>query len=384
MSLSPEAELVELEQQTLLRRLRTVVPEAGAEVSIEGQSLVGFASNDYLGLARHPALKSAAANAAERFGSGAGASRLVCGTLPPHVALESALARFKQTEASLVFSSGYAAALGTISALVGRGDVVILDKLCHASLIDGARLSGAQIRVFPHNHLAKLQSHLDWARRKVPGGRILVVTESVFSMDGDQASLREIVELKERFGALLLLDEAHAIGVLGRQGRGLADQWGLADRVDLQLGTLSKAIGAAGGYVCTRKILADLLINRARSFVYSTALPPPVAAAALAALTILESEEGAGLQTKLWRNLGKLQSLEAGAVTSAIFPVILGNSGTALRAADALQQNGFLVPAIRYPTVPRESARLRITVSATHTENQVAALCDCVRSFLPR
>ena len=232
-------------------------------MQIVGRQLVNFSSNDYLGLAADPILRKAAIAAIEEFGVGAGASRLISGTQSPHVALESALARWKRAPAALCFSSGYAAAVGTLPALASKQDVVILDKLCHASLIDGARLSGATLRVFPHNHLGKLESHLDWARREHPQARRIVVTESIFSMDGDRAPLGELVELKKRFHALLLLDEAHAIGVLGPNGRGLAAELGLETEVDVQMGTLSKALGVSGGYICGSRSLIDWLINRA-------------------------------------------------------------------------------------------------------------------------
>jgi 8-amino-7-oxononanoate synthase len=366
-----------LEEQSLLRRLRTVksVGEDGL-LEVEGRLVEGFSSNDYLGLARHPALREAAARAAAQFGCGSGASRLVCGSLPIHRQLEEQLAWFKETEAALTFSSGYAAAVGAISAVVGPGDVVILDKLCHASLIDGARLSGAHLRVFPHNRVDKLADHLRWASMKHPKARVLVVTESVFSMDGDRAPICEVVRLKEQFGALLLVDEAHAIGVLGRNGRGLCEKEGVAGLVDLQLGTLSKALGSAGGYVCARRVLVDLLVNRARSFVYSTAPPPPVAAAALAALELVSGAEGERLLVRLQENCHVMEQAGFGPIQSAIVPVPMGEAERALNAAVQLFHAGFFVPAIRYPTVPRGGARLRVTLSASHQRARVAALCE--------
>ena len=295
------------------------------------------------------------------------------------------LAAFKRTEAALSFSSGYAAALGTLAALAGPEDVIILDKLAHASLIDGARLSRATVRVFPHHHLGKLESHLRWARETAPQARVIVVTESVFSMDGDQAPLAEIVEMKERYGAMLLLDEAHAIGVIGDQGRGLAEQCGVAAKVELQLGTLSKALGSAGGYVCASRMLVELLINRARSFIYSTAPLPAAAAAASAALDLLESPAGKARQDALWQRIGGIPAARAAAaccpawpVQSAIVPLILGDERLAMAAAKWLAEKGFLVPAIRYPTVARGSARLRVTLSALHTEEQVRGLCQAL------
>lgn len=242
-----QEQLEALSARSLDRHLREITGAQGAEIDIGGRRLVNFSSNDYLGLANDPRLRKAAIAGIEEFGIGAGASRLISGTQSAHVRLERALAKWKGAEAVLCFSSGYAAALGTIPALVAKDDVIVLDKLCHVSLIDGAKLSGATVRVFPHNHMGKLQSHLEWARREHPDRRVLILTESVFSMDGDRAPLRELVELKKRFAALLMLDEAHAVGVIGPNGRGLAAEEGLSGEVDVQMGTLSKALGGQRG-----------------------------------------------------------------------------------------------------------------------------------------
>src|SRR5438034_2512441 len=260
-----QEQLEALRACSLDRHLRELTSAQGPEIEIDGRRLINFSSNDYLGLANDPRLRKAAIAAITEFGVGAGASRLISGTQSPHVRLESALAKWKGTEAALCFSSGYTTALGTIPALVTKNDVVLLDKLCHASLIDGAKLSGAILRIFPHNHLGKLESHLEWAQREHAGKRILIVTESIFSMDGDRAPLRELVELKKRFGALLMLDEAHAVGVIGRNGRGRAAEENLNHDVDVQMGTLSKALGASGGYICGSRILIEWLVNRGRS-----------------------------------------------------------------------------------------------------------------------
>jgi 8-amino-7-oxononanoate synthase len=320
------------------------------------------------------------AEAAQRWGAGSTASRLICGTSAEHAALEEEIAAAKRTEAALVFSTGVAAATGTIPALVSRGDVVILDKLAHACLIDGVHASGAKMRVFPHNDLAKLESHLKWARETHPKGRTLIVTESVFSMDGDLAPLREIVELKDRHGAILFLDEAHAVGVRGRGAQGLAGELGLAERIEIQMGTLGKALGVSGGYIAGSRTLIDFLINRARSFIFSTAPSPAIAAASRASLRIVQSPEGDALRTRLQENL----SLFAGAMKaklpqSAIMPLILGGEERALSEAARLQEAGFFVPAIRYPTVPRKTARLRITLSAAHTPEQIRGLAAALR-----
>lgn len=371
------ARLAEIEGAGLRRSLRVLDSPQGAEVICDTRTLRNFSSNDYLGLAAHPRLRAAAAAALDGSGSGSGASRLICGTHALHERLEHTLAQFKRTEAALSFSTGYAAALGTIPAVVGEGDVVILDKLSHASLVDGARLSGATLRVFPHNHLEKLESHLRWAREKFPSARVLVIAESVYSMDGDLAPLREIIELKDRFDAWLMLDEAHGVGVIGAHGRGLADHLGLASRVDIQMGTLGKALGSSGAYICGSAVLRDYLINRARSFIFSTAPPPYCAAASTAAVEILSSSEGESLREKLWQNLAALTAgLGLPAASSAILPVILGEESAALSASARLLERGFLVPAIRYPTVARGAARLRITVTARHEPSAIQALVE--------
>jgi 8-amino-7-oxononanoate synthase len=371
--------LAGLEQQQLSRRLRVIDSMQGTRITISGRELSNFSSNDYLGLAAHPALAEAMSRAASRWGGGSTASRLICGTTAEHAALEEELAAVKGTEAALVFSSGVAAATGTIPALVRRGDVVILDKLAHACLIDGARASGAKMRVFPHNDLEKLESHLKWALETHPSGKILIVTESVFSMDGDLAPLKEIVELKEKHGALLFLDEAHAVGVRGAGAQGLAGELGLGDRIEIQMGTLGKALGVSGGYIAGSRTLVDFLINKARSFVFSTAPSPAVAAACRAALRIVHSQEGDALRARLRENLRCLSAgLNMGELPSAIVPLIRGSEESALAEAGRLLESGFFVPAIRYPTVPRNTARLRITVSAAHSAKQIQALCKAL------
>ena len=381
------SELAELRARSLLRSLREMDSPQQPTVELAGKKLINFSSNDYLGLATEPALREAAKAAIDQYGVGAGASRLVCGTLSPHVRLEEKLAEFKRPEAALTFSSGYATALGTLGALCQKDDVIILDKLAHASLIDGARLSGAHVRVFPHNHMGKLESHLAWARDNFPEARVVVVTEAVFSMDGDWALLAEIVELKLRFGALLLLDEAHAVGVIGAHGRGLAEQLGLAGAVDIHMGTLSKALGVSGGYVCGGRRLIELLVNRARSFIYSTAPSPAVAAAGCAAVEWMLSAAGEKRRQQLRQNLAQFASemppLFSGErkVQSAIVPVIVGKAEAALEAAQLLADKGFLVPAIRFPTVARDAARLRVTLSARHTPRQISGLCAVLRNI---
>lgn len=380
-----QAQLDGLRAEGLWRELRVMDSGQGPVLEHGGRSYINFSSNDYLGLACSGFLKTALEEGVARYGAGSGASRLVCGHLRPHADLEEALAAFKGTESALTFPSGFAVPLGVLPALLGPADTVILDKLCHASLVDGARLCGATLRVFPHNHLEKLERLLQTAK-----GRVLIVTESVFSMDGDVAPLREIVELKERYGAWLMVDEAHAVGVLGPQGRGLAAALGLEGKIELQMGTLSKAFGLSGGYLAATRQVTDLLVNRARSFIYTTAPPPAVAYAASGALGWIQGEEGRrsrevlqGYVRTVLRSLSADSTPEQDAGRSAILPVILGGETAALEASQTLLASGLMVPAIRYPTVARGAARLRITLSAAHSAEQVAELAGRLRELIP-
>ena len=366
---SPAESLRQLAAAGLLRNQRPLDSPTGAQVTREGRTLWNFASNDYLGLARHPQIEAALIEGVQRYGAGSAASRLVCGTLPPHRLLEKSLAAAKQTEAAITFSSGFATALGVVPAIVGKSDFILLDKLSHACLVDAARLSGATIRVFPHNDLGKLERLLISTRAKSPTARILIATESVFSMDGDLCPLREIVTLAEAHDAMLLLDEAHGFGVLGEYGMGLAEQENLQQRVTFQMGTLSKAAGLSGGYLAASRDWIDLFTNRARSFIYSTAPPPALAHAALASLALIQSAEGKSLRAKLQQNIALLSPL-----STPIVPVILGSNESALAASVELEQSGFLIPAIRFPTVPRGAARLRISLSAAHSRDTILEL----------
>jgi 8-amino-7-oxononanoate synthase len=371
--------LDELTARSLKREIRTFDGVKGPIVEREGRTLINFASNDYLGLSQHESVREAAKRAIDTFGAGAGASRLITGSQQPHQRCESSLARFKGTEAALLFASGYAAAVGTMTSLVGEGDVIFLDKLAHASLIDGAKLSGAVFRVFPHNNLERLEEQLIWAEKKYPAGQRLVVTESVFSMDGDQCELQRLVDMKNKHDAFLLLDEAHATGVIGQSGKGLAASLGLEGEIDVQMGTLSKALGVSGGFVAGSRDLIDLLINRARSFIFSTAPPAAIAAAAEAALDLLMSREGERLMARLWINIRSVfRSLPgtSSQPSSAIIPIWVGDETLALDRSAKLLAGGFLIPAIRFPTVARGSARLRIAVSALHTRNQIEGLIE--------
>ena len=384
------ARLDQLRQDGLWRELRRVDSAQGTHLQIGGRPFLNFSSNDYLGLATHPALREAATRAIRDFGTGSGASRLICGSLAPHHELEEALAAFKGTAAALTFSTGYAAAVGTIAALLGPDDIIVVDRLVHACCIDAARLSGAKLRVFDHNDLGDLESILAWAATKATATkrpRVLIVTESVFSMDGDVAPLRPLVELKERHGAWLMLDEAHATGMFGNHRRGLAELEGVSDRVEIHMGTLGKAFGASGGYIAGSRALVDLLINRARSFIFSTAPVPAAAAAARAGVELVQGEEGqfraAQLQNvilQLREILGAPSPTDA-ATLSAIVPLIIGDESQAVAHALALREHGVFVPAIRFPTVARGSARLRFTATASHTAADLAELGTALRAL---
>ncbi|MDP7048166.1 MAG: 8-amino-7-oxononanoate synthase [Verrucomicrobiota bacterium] len=369
----------------LWRGLRQVESAQAARITIEGRDWINFSSNDYLGLASHPALGQAAREALEQFGTGSGASRLICGSTQTHHELEAALAQWQGTEAALVFSSGFAAAQGVLTSLLGQGDVVILDKKAHASMIDAAKLSGATLRVFRHNDLENLEKRLQWAAEQ--GGRVLLATESVFSMDGDCAPLAEMVELKERYGAWLMLDEAHAVGLHGPFGQGLAAADGLAGRIEIRMGTLGKAVGAAGGFICGSGSLIELLVNKARSFIFSTAPSPAVSAAARAGVELIQGAEGDSLRQQLWQRVEELrrgvESLgwRTPAGPSAILPLIVGEEAKALAMMGQLHEAGFFIPAIRYPTVARNEARLRVTTTTGHTGEDVAALLDAVATI---
>jgi 8-amino-7-oxononanoate synthase len=390
-------QLDEIRKSDLARALRRVDSAQGTQITVAGRELLNFSSNDYLGLANHHRLKEAAARAAMDFGAGAGASRLICGSLSIHHQLEESLAVFKGSEAALGFATGYAAAMGAIGALLRPGDLIIADRLVHACCIDAARLCGATLRVFGHNDPNDLATILKRADGQPPSTsqsgsgersrRILIVTESVFSMDGDLAPLREIVELKEKHGAWLMLDEAHATGLFGENRRGLAEACELFGRVEIQMGTLGKALGAAGGYICGSRRLIDLLINRARTFIFSTAPAPAVAAAALAGIQVVQSGEGEILRQRLWQRVDEVKNAvinagwKIGPVQSPIIPLIVGDERRAVDAARSLGHRGIFIPAVRYPAVPRGEARLRLTVSAAHSRDQVGALEKALRDL---
>lgn len=381
--------LKDVRDQGLYRELRRIDSPQGPRIQINGKALLNFSSNDYLGLANDPALKEAAAEAVQKFGAGAGASRLICGSLAPHHVLEEALAAFKGVEAALSFSSGYAAASGVICALFDSNDVIAVDKLVHACIVDAARLSGAKLRVFGHNNLHDLEKILRWADRRHAAPsltqtdrrpRTLIVTESIFSMDGDQAPLREMVRLKEQFGAWLMVDEAHATGLYGKCRRGLAEECVVDKQIEIQMGTLGKAFGSAGGYICGSRPLIDCLINRARTFIFSTAPVPAAAAAATAGVRLVESKAGEERRNQLWAGVAAV-SRHIDGQGSAIIPMMIGDEGKAMQITSALLGQGVFIPAVRFPTVARGQARLRLTMTAAHSKADIEQLLAALRAL---
>ncbi|QEM68169.1 8-amino-7-oxononanoate synthase [Geobacter sp. FeAm09] len=375
MEISIRQELEQIRERGLYRRTRLVQGGQSAWVEMDGTKVLLLCSNNYLGLADHPALIEASADAARRFGVSSGASRLVSGTMELHERLEAAVARFKQTEAALLFNSGYAANTGIISALAGRGDVIFSDRLNHASIIDGALLSGARLVRYPHNDHGALARLLEKERGN---GRALIVTDGVFSMDGDIAPLRELVGLKAAHGALLMVDDAHGGGVLGEQGRGTAEMLGITEGIDILMGTFGKALGSYGAYAAVSQELRELLLNRARSFIFSTSLPPSVLAASLAALEVVQSPEGASRRDRLRRNsdLFRDSMRSAGFTlpdgTTQIVPIMTGQADTTMKFSEQLLAEGLYVQGIRPPTVPAGACRLRCTLMATHGDDDLA------------
>lgn len=375
-----EEHLNKLHNQHLLRRLKPVESESGALVTLEGRPVIQMASNNYLGLATHPSLKRAAIDAITQFGVGAGASRLVSGTLPPHRDLEFSLARFKGAEAALTFGAGYLANIGLIPALIGSGGLILADRLCHASLIDGCRLSGAEFRVFRHRDLAHLEALLAKrpARRKT-----LIVTDGVFSMDGDLAPIPELLDLANRHEARLFVDDAHGTGVMGACGRGLLEHFGVETRLPFHMGTLGKALGASGAYVVGPAALINYFVNTARSFIYTTAPPPADAAAASAALDVLCKEPER--RARLWDNRKHFHAglmalgFKTTETQSPIMPVLIGDPEKAVTMAERLLQLGVYAPAIRPPTVPKETSRIRTTVTAEHSKAQLETALEAFR-----
>lgn len=343
-------------------------------MSYSGRRVILFSSNDYLGLATHPEVIQAAVQATEQYGVGSGASRLLSGTLPTHIHLESALARFKRTAAALVFGSGYLTNLGVIPNLIERGGLILADRLCHASIIDGCRLSRADFRVFHHRDPNHLESLL---KRRATHRPTLIVTEGIFSMDGDLAPLPELTDLAERYGATLYIDDAHGTGIMGPTGRGTIEHFDLEHRIPFHMGTLSKSLGGHGAYVVGPRDFTEYLVNKARSFIFTTSLPPATAAAATAALTILQREPER--RARLWSNRERLFNgvqklgLQTTQSVSPILPILVGDAATARTLSDHLLAHDVFVPAIRPPTVPDGTSRIRLTVTSEHTTDQIDA-----------
>jgi len=365
-------EIKDLKKKGLYRELRTIEGEQDSSVIMNGRRVLMFSSNNYLGLANHPDLKKASANAALCYGTGSGASRLISGNMEIHRVLENELASFKGTERAILFSSGYHANLGVISALAGEGDVILSDELNHASIIDGCRLSRAEVRVYKHANLNSLEEMLKGSSRF---RRRLIVTDSVFSMEGDIAPLPAIVDLGEKYSALVMVDDAHGTGVLGEMGKGAIEHFGLCGRVDVQMGTLGKALGSFGAYVAGSEDLVDYLVNKARSLLYTTALPPSVCGAVLAALKILgerpqligQLRNNVTYFRKGMRDLG--YTIPEG--ETPIIPLVFQDPSITMEMAQNLLDEGVYVQGIRPPTVPDGTSRLRITLMATHTKEQL-------------
>ena len=371
------AELNVLREQGLYRRLRVLDGRQQATTTIDGRSVVNLSSNNYLGLTTHPKLVERALEATRQFGVGTGSVRPIAGTMTIHMELERRLAAFKRTEAVVVFQSGFTANAGTVSAVLTKDDVIVSDELNHASIIDGCRLSRAAIKVFPHRDVGAARRILQELPR---GQRTLLITDGVFSMEGDLGPLPDLCALAEEFGCIMMVDDAHASGVFGANGRGTVDHFGVHGRVDIQVGTLSKAVGALGGYVAGSRALIEFLYHRARPFLFSTSHPPSVAATCLAALDILEQEPQ--LIERLWDNTrffkAGLQALgfDTGASQSPITPVITGEASRAMKLSDRLFEEGVFAQGIGFPTVPRDKARVRTIVTATHTREELQFALD--------
>jgi len=371
------AELESMKQQGLYRRLRVLDDEQKPSTTVDHHHVVNLSSNNYLGLTTHPRLRERALEAIARLGVGTGSVRTIAGTMDIHMELERRLAEFKQTEAVVVFQSGFTANAGTVSSILTKDDVVISDELNHASIIDGCRLSRADIKVFPHKDVEAARAIL----RALPAAqRKLLITDGVFSMDGDLGALPDLCALAEEFGCIMMVDDAHASGVFGRNGRGTIDHFGVHGRVDIQVGTLSKAIGALGGYVAGSRALIEFLHHRARPFLFSTSHPPPVAAACIAAIDVLLDEPA--LIDRLWDNTRFFKAglndlgFNTGMSESPITPVIVGDASLAMALSDRLFARGVFAQGIGFPTVARDKARVRTIVTATHTRDQLQFALD--------
>ncbi len=375
-------ELNKLREQKLYQKLRVLETEQLPVSRFDGREVINLSSNNYLGLTTHPKLRARALEAIEKWGVGSGAVRTIAGTMAIHLELEEKIAKFKRVEASVVFQSGFTANAGTVQAILGREDVIISDQLNHASLIDGCRLSRAEIKIFPHKDIDACENILkEIESRKC---RKLLVTDGVFSMDGDIAPLPQLVELAEKYGCIMMIDDAHASGVLGRNGRGTVDHYNLHGRVDIQVGTLSKAIGALGGYVCSTRDAIEFLYHRARPFLFSTSHPPSVVATCLAAFEVLEQEPQ--LVDQLWANTRffkeglKRLGFNTGLSETPITPVIVGDAALAHQFSRELFAAGVFAQGIGFPTVPEGKARIRTIVTATHTQEELTRALGILES----
>ena len=370
-------ELRKIKESGLYRELNIVEGAQGTHLKIKGKTCLSFCSNNYLGLANNPLVIKAVEDAVAKYGWGAGASRLVSGNMRMHEALEGEISRFKEKEASIVFPTGYMANIGTISSLVSKGDLIICDKLNHASIIDGCRLSGAEFRVYPHCEMEKLENIL---KKSTKYSRKLIVTDTVFSMDGDIAPLPDIVRIAHKYKAMVMVDEAHGTGVFGKKGMGVVEHFNLSKKISIVMGTLSKAVGSLGGYVSGDEDLINFLRNKARPFMYTTALPPAACAASIAGIKLIQKDPS--LRTSLWNNVRYLKK-ELGLLNlnvipseSPIIPILIGDAKKAVDVSKFLYKKGILIPAIRPPTVPARSSRLRMTVMSTHTKKDLEKLLD--------
>ena len=375
-------ELEKLREQKLYQKLRILETEQRPVARFDGREVINLSSNNYLGLTTHPKLKQKALEAIEKYGVGSGAVRTIAGTMTLHMALEEKIAQFKHVEASVVFQSGFTANAGTVQAILGKEDVIISDELNHASIIDGCRLSRAEIKVFPHKDMEACEKVLKEMENRP--GRKLLITDGVFSMDGDIAPLPQLVELAEKYGCIMMIDDAHASGVLGRNGRGTVDHYNLHGRVDIQVGTLSKAIGALGGYVGATRDTIEFLYHRARPFLFSTSHPPSVAATCIAAFEVLEEEperiEKLWANTRFFKEGLKKLGFNTGMSETPITPVIVGDAALAHEFSRELFAAGVFAPGIGFPTVARGKARIRTIVTATHTEDELSRALEILKT----
>ena len=373
--------LEKIRKSGLYRELNTIEGAQGSRVQIKGKEYIAFCSNNYFGLANHPEIKKAVKDALKKYGWGSGASRLISGNMELHEALECEISGLKKQDSTIVFSTGYMANIGAICSLVSNGDLAICDRLNHASIIDGCRLSGATFRIYPHRNVKKLENIL---KKSTEYPRKLIVTDTVFSMDGDLAPLPDIVEIARKYNAMVMVDEAHGTGVFGKNGAGVVEHYNLNGEIDIIMGTLSKAIGSLGGFVSGNRDLVDYLRNKARTFMYTTALPPAVCAASIAGIKLIQKNHT--FRDSLWSNVHylkerlKLLNLNVISSESPIMPIVIGDAKKAVDVSRFLFDRGILIPAVRPPTVPDKSSRLRITLMSTHTKEDLDELLNALDS----